>query len=177
MGFLLHRKFQYCSVDFQWKLEQHRLLPESSLCQCSARNSKASICLVGREWNLGWSVQVLRTVSNQSEIAGFMLLFPRENFLRKMVVTVLCWFYCCWDCISVITFSVTILCWTSKMKAPFPDALRAVLCSHSMVLTQSSSKVLLGQQGWTWWFLALMFFMFSGEVCVKVGPIRSRKYS
>lgn len=177
MGFPLHRKFQYCSVGFQWKLEQHWSLSESALCQCSGRNSEASVCLAGMEWNLGWSVQVLRVVSNQSESEGFMLLFPRETFLRKMVVTILCWFYCCWNCISVLTSSVTTLCWTSKIKAAFLDALKAVLCSHCVVLTESSSKVLLGQQSWTWWFFALMFFMFSGEVCVKAGAIGSRKYS
>lgn len=35
------------------------------------------------------TVQVLRFVPNQSEIQGFLLLFPTETFFEKLILTVL----------------------------------------------------------------------------------------
>lgn len=139
----------------------------------------------GGEWDLAWpglyrefcwSVHVLRLVSNQSEIEGFLLLFPGETLFRKWILTILCCF-CCY-CISVITFQQPFCVELLKSKATFLDVLIAVICSHSTPLTPSSSKVLLVQQSaeLRGSLPPLMFFRFSGEVCVRVEAVRSRKY-
>lgn len=128
MGFLSHRDFQYFTFY---------VFPGNQNCTGNAKVRSLSVFwekqqskhLGGRDWDTGWSgpnkelcwsSQVLKFVPNQSEIEGFLLLFPTETLFRKLILTIL-WiglvfglfffFLWWWDCISATTiFSVALLC-------------------------------------------------------------------